>query len=208
MLYTARIFTHRLNNYGLNMSPRAAAPFTIEHVLLALLDAHPTHGYDLYQSLRQEPGITLIWNVKQSLFYAMLDRLEQHGWLAAHVLQGEAYPPRNQFALTEEGRAALNAWMVRPVRRARDMRQEFLARLIIARRYGKARVLLLAQQQTCLAWQTQLRDDLARPVSTEAVSTLAAADDADRSLVLSYRARRVESILAWLSDFLEELPDA
>lgn len=190
------------------MSPRAAAPFSIEHVLLALLDAHPTHGYDLYQELRDEQGITLIWNVKQSLFYAMLDRLEQQGWLAAHVVQGEAYPPRKQFALTEEGRAALQSWMVRPVRRARDMRQEFLARLIIARRYGQARALLLAQQQTCLAWQAQLRDDLMRQVRAEAVSTQTPGDDADRSLVLSYRAHRVESILAWLSDCLEELPDA
>jgi len=182
------------------MSPRRAADLTLEHVLLALLDRAPMHGYELYQELCALKGISLVWNIKQALLYALLDKLEARGLLASELVQGDAYPPRNTFHLTAEGRETLRAWYQTPVRRARDFRQEFLAKLIVARRYGKSEALGLirAQQGACRSWQRDL-------------SATAAAGTADEWLVHSFRLERVNGLLAWLGrveveteqDFLE-----
>lgn len=179
------------------MSPRRSAPLTIEHVLLALLDPRPMHGYELYQALSQTQGISLIWNVTQSMLYVLLDKLEAHGLLASEVAPSNSHPPRKIFHITEMGRQTLYRWMKTPVRRAREMRQEFLAKLIAARRYGQedALELIHAQRQACLDWLGALQAD--NPVKETGPS--------DGWLVYSYRAHRLDSILEWLDVCEREL---
>src|SRR3990172_4975742 len=106
------------------MSPRPSAPLTLEFILLGLLDQRPMHGYDLHRELASLAGIALIWSVKQSRLYALLDKLEQGGLLASQLIPGEAHPMRKQFRLTEGGRQALHSWMLSPVGHGRDMRQD------------------------------------------------------------------------------------
>jgi DNA-binding PadR family transcriptional regulator len=172
------------------MSPRQTAPLTLEHVLLALLDSRPMHGYELYHELSQASGISLIWNITQSMLYVMLDKLEEHQFLSSTLVQSDAYPPRKVFQVTEAGRQSLAQWMSTPVRRARLLRQEFLAKLIVARRYGAAQALGLvrAQRQACQEWLDQLRADL--PSKD--------AGRMDSWLVFSYRIHRLEAIMEWL----------
>ena len=129
------------------MSPRQSSNLTLEHVLLALLDQRPMHGYELYQELCELKGISLIWNIKQGLLYALLDKLEGKGYLTSQLVQGETYPPRKYFHLTETGKSTLQTWLKTPERRARDIRQEFLAKLIMARRYGISEALELIHLQ-------------------------------------------------------------
>lgn len=123
------------------MSPRHSSALSIEYVLLALLEEKPMHGHKLYQDLCAIPGISWILNIKQALLYAILEKLEAGGFLAYRVVQGETYPPRKYFHLTEIGKNDLQKWAKSPVRRARDVRQEFLAKLIVARHYGKSAAL-------------------------------------------------------------------
>ncbi len=173
------------------MSPRHAAPLTLEHVLLALLDQKPMHGYELYQEICGLPGISKIWNIKQALLYAILDKLEERGYVASQLIQGETYPPRKYFHLTEAGKASLEEWLRTPVRRARDLRQEFLAKLITTRRYGKGDVMALIhnQEQACQTWLS----DLQRDVPPQDL------DHLDEWIVYSFRIQRVESVLKWLA---------
>jgi PadR family transcriptional regulator PadR len=179
------------------MSPRSTSALTLEHVLLALLDHKPMHGYELYQDVCRLPGISLIWNIKQPLLYAILDKLEKQGFLVSQQVQGEAYPPRTYFHLTELGQYSLNTWRKTPVRRARDLRQEFLAKLIVARRYGQSESLDLihTQQQSCQHWYEDLTASM--PPNDAA--------HVDEWLVYSFRINRVESVLNWLKTCQAEI---
>ena len=172
------------------MSPRQSSNLTLEHVLLALLDQRPMHGYELYQELCAMKGISLIWNIKQALLYAILDKLEVKGYLISQQVQGETYPPRKYFHLTEIGKSSLQLWIKTPVRRARDLRQEFLAKLIIARRYGKAETLeiIRVQEQACRVWYEELKTK---------IPTLNP-ENMDEWIVYSYRINRVEVVMNWL----------
>jgi len=172
------------------MSPRHSTTLAIEHVLLALLDSRPMHGYELYQELCALPGISLVWNLKQAMLYAILDKLEGNGLLSSQLARGESYPPRRNFQLTAEGKLALETWIQTPVRRARYLRQEFLAKLIIARRYRQdtARELIRLQEQACHAWLAELETALAA----------LAPDQVDEWIVVSYRIQRLLSALTWL----------
>jgi PadR family transcriptional regulator, regulatory protein AphA len=179
------------------MSPRHSTDLTLEHILLALLDQKPMHGYELYQELCDLKGISLIWNIKQALLYAILDKLELKGYLISQTVQGSTYPPRNYFRLTDFGKSSLHTWLTTPVRRARDMRQEFLAKLIVARRYGKTEALELIhiQEVSCQAWFNDLKTKISSPDL----------DHMDEWVVYSFRLNRVEGVLKWLKDCELEL---
>lgn len=172
------------------MSPRQSSKLTLEHVILALIDQAPKHGYDLYQELNEMQGISLIWNIKQPMLYAILDKLEKHGLLSSQLVQGEAYPPRKYFYLTEPGKKSLQTWLMTPVHRSREIRQEFLAKLIIARRYGKTNVMKLIhiQQQACQTWFNELNSGVP-PLDQEHL---------DQWVVYSFRIQRIEALLKWL----------
>jgi len=172
------------------MSPRKTARLTVEHILLYLIDQKPMHGYELYQALCTMDGISLIWNIKQALLYAILEKLEGQGYLKSQVVQGEPYPPRKYFHLTDFGKHSLQSWVQSPVRRARDFRQEFLAKLIIARRYGKqsALDLIQVQEQACQCWLSDLNAAIRPPQ----------AENFDAWLVYSFRISRLNMILQWL----------
>lgn len=179
------------------MSPRKTARLTVEHILLYLIDQKPMHGYELYQELCAMEGISLVWNIKQALLYAILEKLEAKGYLQSETVQGEAYPPRTTFHLTEFGKSSLQDWLRSPVRRARDFRQEFLAKLIIARRYGRqpAIDLIQNQEQTCKTWRSELAAVIHPPQ----------ADHFDAWLVYSFRLQRLDAILEWLKTCREEI---
>jgi DNA-binding PadR family transcriptional regulator len=179
------------------MSPRQSANLSLEHVLLALISQKEMHGYELYQAVCAVQGVSQVWNIKQSMLYALLDKLERGGLLVSRQESGEAYPPRKTFRLTEAGGASLREWIVTPVRRARDLRQEFLAKLIIARRFGagQALVLIANQEQACRAWLADLREHV--PPGD--------ADHIDARLVHSFRVNRVEGVLGWLQECRAEI---
>jgi PadR family transcriptional regulator, regulatory protein AphA len=179
------------------MSPRKSSRLTVEHILLYLIDQRPMHGYELYQELCAMEGISLIWNIKQALLYANLEKLEGQGFLKSDLVQGEAYPPRRYFRLTDSGKNSLQAWLNSPVRRARDLRQEFLAKLIIARRYGtqQALDLIQVQEKACERWLHDLKATIEPPQK----------ENFDAWLVYSFRIKRLEMILEWLKTYREEV---
>lgn len=172
------------------MSPRHAAPLSLEHILLALLDRKPMHGYELYQEVHHMPGISQVWTIKQALLYAVLEKLEERGYISSKLIQGEAYPPRKEFHLTEMGKGSLDEWLRTPVHRVRDLRQEFLAKLIVARQYGNTDLLDLIhrQEQACQSWGKNLQDD--GPVID--------AEHLDEWMVNSFRVNQVQAVIEWL----------
>jgi DNA-binding PadR family transcriptional regulator len=177
--------------------PRSSDPFTLEYVLLGILDQHPQHGYDLYRQLSALHGIRLIWNLKQSMLYALLDKLEADGLLVGQLIAGESRPVRREYHLTDEGRQAFLTWRQSPVQHGREMRQDFLARLYFASQTGLPAALTLIEQQkqVCLQWRKGMQAEY---------EAAAAAATYDR-FVLSFRLSQVQSMLDWLESCAREL---
>ena len=73
---------------------KSQAPLSLEHILPGLLCLGPAHGYDLYKKINNFEGISLVWHIKQSLLYAVLDKLEIE-WLdfCLHQIQGRLLQP-------------------------------------------------------------------------------------------------------------------
>ncbi len=181
------------------MSPRPSSPLTLEYVLLGLLDRQPMHGYDLFKEINSHPEIALVWSIKLSQLYAILDKLEERGMLASDLIPGEAHPDRKDFRLTPEGHKAFQYWMQSPVHHGRDMRQEFLARLYFALQNGKAYAfeLLQQQRQVCLSWQARLEHQFQ------------GLEDQNRyaRLIFYYRMGQIKAMQEWLERCEKELAE-
>jgi PadR family transcriptional regulator, regulatory protein AphA len=172
------------------MSPRPSNPLTYEYILLGILEKQPMHGYDLHKEVAALQGISLIWSVKQSQLYALLDKLETQGLLNSTLVPGEAHPQRKEFKLSSAGHDALHTWMQTPVSHTRDMRQEFLARLYFAKRTGKAPALHLirAQAEVCQGWLVSLQhqaDELEDDLTFE-------------QWIFEFRISQVQAVMNWL----------
>jgi len=178
------------------MPARTAQPLTTEFILLGLIAGRSMHGYDLYRELHANRGLATVWNIKQGMVYALLDKLAGQGYLEERLLPGEARPPRKEFSITPAGRAAFEAWRSGPVIHPRDLRQDFLARLYFARLTGRqtALDLLDCQRQTCETWLAGLQAqwDQAPPEAFE-------------RWVFAFRIRQVRGMLDWLEGCAREL---
>ncbi len=177
--------------------PRSQAPLALEYILLGFVEQQSTHGYDLYKQL-QSSGIELVWKVKQSQMYALLDKLEELGLLASAQISGEGYPQRKQYRTTTLGRQTLLSWMRSPVYHGREMRQEFLARLYFAQIDGPETVqeLVEAQREACQGWLNDLEVGFTRD---------ARSDSNFRNVVQRFRILETQAMLEWLDECEKEL---
>jgi DNA-binding PadR family transcriptional regulator len=100
-----------------------------ELVVLALTAEAPAHGWALAVKLARGAEIGSIWSVGRPLVYHSLERL-QHEKLIGEVglERGERGPHRVVYGATPKGRAAVRAWLSRPVEHVRDVRSLFLSR--------------------------------------------------------------------------------
>ncbi len=176
---------------------RTSQPLSFEFVLLGFLAEQPMHGYDLYKLLNTDPNISQIWQVKQAMLYAMLDKLEDIGFLSSETINQESYPNRKQYSLTESGLAAFEEWRSSPVDRPRDVHQEFLVRFYFAYRQGRneARQLLIRQKQTCLAWLDIHQQHIAET-----------GDEPFSHYLVDFKQSQLQSILDWVNYCLESMP--
>ncbi len=172
------------------MSPRRKAPLSTEYILLGLAAKGPVHGYDLHKQLSTLDGLSAIWRVKQSQVYALLDKLENMGYLHGEAVPGTAAVLRKQYHLTDAGQRAFDAWMNSPVQHPRQVRQEFLARLYFAQQSGVPviRQLIDAQYAACQSWQKSIQDALEHNDEPQNF----------QRVVDAYRLSQINAILDWL----------
>jgi DNA-binding PadR family transcriptional regulator len=170
-----------------------------------LVDQKPRHGYEIHKELDRLEGIGLIWRVKQSQLYAILDKLETQGLLEGKVLPGENRPDRRELRLSKEGKARLEEWADQPVESQRFMRQEFLAKLNHVYRLDptfRTRTLIDRQKAACLRWETVLLTEMEADLPGNQLTCA----------VLDYRLRQVRATCDWLTQLPEILnqgaPDA
>jgi len=126
----------------------------IELVVIAAVKDQPRHGYDLHKSISDPEGIGGIWRIKMSRLYAILNGLEQKGFIKSREEQSENRPPKKIFSMTPAAEKLLHAWLLEPVAHGREFRQIFLAKLFYVLKEGKkkANVLINCQISECKKW--------------------------------------------------------
>ncbi len=179
------------------MSPRQQTPFSLEYILLGLVARIPIHGYDLHKKLSGLEGVSMIWHIKQSHLYSLLEKLEDFGLLVSTQVAGEAYPFRKEYAITASGQQAFDNWKFAPVEHGRQMRQEFLARLYFAIEDSPTSVheLIASQEDACQSWLKNLRQVYAGFNSSQNYERL----------VVQFRIHQVQAMLTWLDDCRQSL---
>ena len=172
------------------MSPLLRQPLTVEHALLGFLHQKPMHGYEVYRLLVDPAGLGLVWQVKQSHLYAMLDRLEGAGYIAGTLQAQDVRPPRRVLQLTRAGRKAYRDWLSQPMMRGHEIRLEFMAKLFFAQQEGAGPLaqLIQIQREACEAWRGRLK--------AEAEATFGRSPFEWR--VFQFRVRQIEATIEWL----------
>lgn len=172
-------------------------PLTIEYALLGFLYQRPRHGYEIHQQLLESEGPGLVWRPKQSQVYALLNKLEQQGYITAVVEAGETYPPRKTLHLTPAGRAALWDWLQTPTPQARKMRQEFMAKLYFAHQMAPplTAVLIANQREKCQEWLA----------ACQSHAESFAAEQRFEWLLYQFRLGQIDAMSRWLDICEQEL---
>lgn len=176
------------------MSPRPALPLRLEYAILGLIRRQPMHGYQLLQRWKEAGSVGIVWRIQPGSLYAALDRLEQMELLSSAPAAADATARRKVYQVSPAGEQAFLAWMRTPVKAARDLRQDFLAKLFFSKDVAPAlfEELLSQQRSICRNWLDSLE------AQREAASGF-------ERRVLDFRARQVLSILEWLHELTSEI---
>jgi DNA-binding PadR family transcriptional regulator len=172
------------------MSPRQRSPLTIEYILLGLLYKNPKHGYELHKVIKHSQEISKIWYVKLGKLYSILERLENDGLLTSESIPSEKTPGRKEFRVTKDGKRTFLNWILLPVRKPRNMRLVFHARLYFAIEQGEetAFKLIEAQRKECRMWSERMHSQLIEAKESGFIS----------EHIVNYRIGQIEAMLVWL----------
>jgi DNA-binding PadR family transcriptional regulator len=104
--------------------------------LLGLLEREPSHGYDLKRDYDAYFG-----RGKQLPFgqvYATLGRLARDGKVIAGGAEPGEGPDRKRYAITDNGRAEVDAWLADPVEPEPHLQTVLFAKVTLALMLGKS----------------------------------------------------------------------
>jgi PadR family transcriptional regulator AphA len=147
--------------------PRAKTFITAaaEYAVLGLLRQHPAHGYELQRQLSGRHGLGIVCPVEPAMVYAILKSLS-----GLELINGEwdstSYPPKAIYSVTETGDAEFGRWLLRPVGRMREVRQDFMVKLYFLLNSaedpdrGLARQLVEDQIEVCDAYAEEIDTEL------------------------------------------------
>jgi PadR family transcriptional regulator AphA len=125
---------------------------TTEYAVLGVLSSGPNHGFALAKLLEADTDVGRIFKVHRPLVYRALDRLVEAGYVMPITLEkGNAGPQRLVHRITSRGHRVLEQWLAEPVAHVRDMRIEFLLKLVLLGRSGQSTLALIRAQRDALA---------------------------------------------------------
>jgi len=104
-----------------------------EWACLGILAVAPAHGFAVAKRLAPDGDVGRVWSLSRALTYRAIDQLTARGYLAAVAEEpGTAGGNRTLLAPTRSGRARLRRWLTTPTQHLRDVRSEFLLKLVLA----------------------------------------------------------------------------
>lgn len=120
-----------------------------EHVVLALVAEGPTHGFAVARLVGKDDTLGQIFHIPRPIVYRALDRLLGARLVEVVDVQASSQGPRRtRYRITRAGRNAADAWLSAPVAHIRDIRTEFLLKLVLLERAeADARPLVGAQRE-------------------------------------------------------------
>jgi len=137
-------------------------------VLLGLIKAHSSHGYDLLERFRAHQHLGRMWHLSTSQLYSVLKRLEEMGAIQGVDVAVADAPPRREFTILPAGEAQLEKWLSEenPSASLHQIRVVFMSRLYIARLLNQP-VENIFQKQIGVC-ETQRQEFVAEQMKTEA----------------------------------------
>ena len=139
-----------------------------EGACLALVAAGVTHGYDVAKHFQPEGDIGEVFTLSNPVVYRTLKVLESDGLLTSTDSLGVRKQLKFTLGCTDLGHVAVADWLNTPVTHLRDIRGEFLVKMLLRGAAGYEAESFLAQQRSVLSGViTQLLADK----STTAVAT-------------------------------------
>jgi DNA-binding PadR family transcriptional regulator len=82
---------------------------TLEYIVLGLISVEPQSGYSIVNYFDEDSYNS--WSASPGSVYPMLKRLEKQGMIEGELEMEHETRPRKMYTLSEEGEAALDAWL-------------------------------------------------------------------------------------------------
>ncbi len=177
---------------------KKSSAHTLEYILLGLIREEPAHGYALYEKLRSTSELSLIWQVKRSKLYYLLDKLETDDLLVSSITSQSLYPDRKVYQITNRGIEILEKWMYSPVLSSRYVRLAFLSKLffVLGQNRDLAADLITKQVDVCQGWLDNLEKQYKKLEKTEYIN----------SQVFLFRIGQIKAMIEWLKNLRETIP--
>jgi PadR family transcriptional regulator AphA len=100
-----------------------------DQVCLAVVGEGRTHGWAIVKLLAPDGELGRIWSLSRALTYRSIDRLVEFG-----LVDRSDAGRRAELSITAAGRRRRIAWLTQPVEHLRDLRTEFLLKLMLCDR--------------------------------------------------------------------------
>jgi DNA-binding PadR family transcriptional regulator len=132
---------------------RSAGPRSLaEYVVLAVVAEAPVHGFAIARLVAPGAPIGQIYTIRRPIVYRALARLLDVGLIEVAGFQvGEAGPQRTAYRVSPAGSECVLSWLATPVAHTRQMRTDFLAKLVLRERAGLDIQPLIRAQRATLA---------------------------------------------------------
>ncbi|MEV6671454.1 PadR family transcriptional regulator [Streptomyces sp. NPDC051162] len=157
---------------------------SIGHTLLALLEAGPSHGYDLKRAFDERFGHDRPLHYGQ--VYSTMSRLLKNGLVEVDGIEHGGGPDRKRYAITDAGVTDVEQWLVQPERPEPYLQSTLYTKVVVALLTGRDADGLLDAQR---AEHLRLMRELTRRKSS--------GDLADQ-LICDHALFHLEADLRWL----------
>jgi DNA-binding PadR family transcriptional regulator len=177
-----------------------------QHVILALLEGGPSHGWEMKSRIEAALGPEY-GGLNKGYIYEVIHKMEREGTIVSRVEpQAGLRPDRSVQEITDAGREQLSEWLAEPVRPAAGFRDEFVQKVLAASLRGADEVTRFckAQRQALLTeartLQTLRRERATDPGAAFTIEVAILRTNAELECVEAARARAGQRLV--------ELPDA
>ncbi len=167
------------------------------HVLLGLLAGGTKHGYDLKRA--HDERLPQARPLAYGQVYATLGRLVRDGLVAPAGQERLAGPDRTAYALTEEGRDALDLWLSTVEPPMPHVNSTLFAKVVVA-----LLVADVARARTYLIAQRRAHTDRLRELTALKTNPTATVDDV---VAADYAIAHLDADLRWLHTTLDRVAD-
>ncbi|MFI1799917.1 PadR family transcriptional regulator [Streptomyces sp. NPDC020379] len=157
---------------------------SIGHTLLALLEAGPSHGYDLKRAFDERFGHDRPLHYGQ--VYSTMSRLLKNGLVEVDGIEQGGGPDRKRYAITDAGVTDVEQWLVQPEKPEPYLQSTLYTKVVVALLTGRDADGLLDAQR---AEHLRLMRELTRRKSS--------GDLADQ-LICDHALFHLEADLRWL----------